>query len=201
MSSSSFARGALVGLGLGLLIAAGVSARADDHGVRIVIDRALVSDTLDSVLGEIDQIDHIADRGDKRLASKIHQRVSLARDEVKALAREVDQAPLAGDDARRPPRGMPPVMSDDKLKEFLGRLDNAIGSDDKMGLIRAAAASFFFTCDQVGVLVDALAFSQNKVDAAALLFPRVVDPENFDRVFDHIPSSSSREELHKRIGR
>jgi hypothetical protein len=52
-------------------------------------------------------------------------------------------------------------------------------SSDKLGLIRSAVdGGAFFSCAQVGDLVDALDMSSDKVEVVQLTRTRIVDPKN-----------------------
>lgn len=69
---------------------------------------------------------------------------------------------------------------------------------DRLGVVRSAAAGCWFTTAQVIRLVRAVSFADARVEVAATLYPRVVDPERWYLVYDDIPFSSSREALRRR---
>jgi len=67
----------------------------------------------------------------------------------------------------------------DNLKEQLNRMPK---DKDRIRLVTAAADSFKFNCAQVKQLVDVQHFGEAKNQTAILLHPKIVDPENFDKV-------------------
>ena len=70
---------------------------------------------------------------------------------------------------------------------------------DKLRVLRAAAASHHFTTAQVRRLVKRLAFGADRVEAIALLKPRLVDPERFHTLYALLPHASDREALEARL--
>ncbi len=66
---------------------------------------------------------------------------------------------------------------------------------DKLHTLEKAGARLHFTTDQLLGLLDGLDFGADKVRAAALLHPRLVDPQDFDRVYEVLDFDSDREAL------
>lgn len=66
---------------------------------------------------------------------------------------------------------------------------------DKVNLIKVAARSNRFTSDQVKILMDSLAFDNDRVEVACTLYPHVVDRQNWFKIFDSLKFSSSRHRI------
>jgi hypothetical protein len=78
----------------------------------------------------------------------------------------------------RLPSTMAGAMPDASHRQLLVAIDAASFSDDKLSLIRAAAASNNFTISQTAAILEKLSFSSDQLEALALLRPRIVDPQN-----------------------
>lgn len=74
-------------------------------------------------------------------------------------------------------------------------------SDGKLALLRSAAADRWFSADQVRQLVQGLSFGSDKVEAAAILYPRVADIQNWYLVYDAFDYDSDKQALRERVGR
>ncbi|MCO4770216.1 MAG: DUF4476 domain-containing protein [Deltaproteobacteria bacterium] len=72
--------------------------------------------------------------------------------------------------------------------------------DDKMRMLRDVANYRFFDVGQTKRLVSLFTFSDAKVDAAAFLHSRIVDPENFYLVYSSLTFPSDKEALRRRVG-
>ncbi len=72
--------------------------------------------------------------------------------------------------------------------------------DGKVAVLRAAAAGNWFTTDQVIELLPLFAFSDDRVEAAVVLYPRVLDPENWFRVYGAFDFDSDKDEVRRRLG-
>ncbi len=90
-------------------------------------------------------------------------------------------------------------MPEDKFQELLNMLQKEAFESGKLEIVRTAAKDNFFTSEQVKRIMETFQFDDYKVKAAKILYPRVVDRENFFVVFSTLTYSSSREELRKWI--
>lgn len=74
-------------------------------------------------------------------------------------------------------------------------------SSDKLGVIRSAVdGGAFFSCAQVGQLVDALDMSSDKVQVVELTRARLVDPNNGFTLLKRFTFSSDKEKVRKLLG-
>ena len=49
--------------------------------------------------------------------------------------------------------------------------------------------------------MDQISFDDGKIDAAAAMWPRLVDPENSFVIFNKLGFDSSKDKLRKRVGK
>ena len=89
-----------------------------------------------------------------------------------------------------------PIRNED-LKVFLTSLENASFGDAKVAMLEELVRSNWFTVEQVGMIVDKLAFGENKVEAILILYSHVVDKENAYRLYEFVTFSDDRELLKK----
>jgi hypothetical protein len=68
-------------------------------------------------------------------------------------------------------------------------------SRDKIALVEKASSRLHFNVEQVVGLLDELDFGSDKVEAAAILHPKLVDPQDFDQVYDALPFDTDRQAL------
>ena len=93
------------------------------------------------------------------------------------------------------------ILSPRSLLEVKAALDDAPFSDDKMAIIRDVARGWLLTTRQAMELADGVTFSSDRLEALALMYPSVVDPENFYKAYELLPFSDDRAELRRRTGR
>ena len=92
-----------------------------------------------------------------------------------------------------PPVG-PQPLDDQAFGSLLKAVDDAPFSDDQLGILKIAASGYF-TCAQVGELIDQISFSADKVEAVQILRPHIVDPENAYTLNEHLSFSDDRRKV------
>jgi len=90
-------------------------------------------------------------------------------------------------------------MPQDKFQKLLDMLRKEAFESSKLDIVRTAAKDNFFTSEQVKEIMETFKFDENRIKVAKILYPRVVDRENFFIVYSALTYSSSREELRKWI--
>ena len=101
----------------------------------------------------------------------------------------------------RPPvvRTAPVALCDQEFDGLVWSIQRARWSGERVAMIRDAARHSRFTSAQVVALVELVAFSSQRVEAAAALYPSVVDPWSFHAVYDCIPFWGDRDDLRRRV--
>ncbi|MCS6914110.1 MAG: DUF4476 domain-containing protein [Myxococcales bacterium] len=110
-----------------------------------------------------------------------------------------------------PPAPMPPPrssplgaglpMSEDRFAHLLHQVRSATFERAQLNLLRDAVRSgSWFTCRQIVAIMGLLSFDHTKVEAAALLYPRAVDPQNVADLLSALTFESHRQQLRQRLG-
>jgi hypothetical protein len=94
----------------------------------------------------------------------------------------------------------PMYLGDQALADMLYQLDRATFSSDKMNIIGHVAARYTLSTHAAKRMVRQLTFSNDRVEALEMLYPRVHDKENWYRVYDLLTFSSDRDRLRSRCG-
>jgi hypothetical protein len=92
-----------------------------------------------------------------------------------------------------PPVG-PQPLDDQSFNNLVKAVDDAPFSDDQLGLLKIASSGYF-TCAQVGALIDQISFSADKVEAVQILRPHIVDPQNAYLLNEHLSFSDDRRKV------
>lgn len=197
MSTRSIRGLHLFGVVLILLAVAvpGVAEHVHGHGGNGVghLLRAVNEDL--SVLEELNARNrnpHLRQRTEQRL---VHLRQHLQ--ELESILRHA--SPSGPQHGHRADVGPMPMEPDD-FERFLAELRKLPFPAGRIALVRDVARVGFFTTVQVVAVVDAMAHGSDKVEVAAILHARVIDPQNFYLVYSHIPFESGRQQLRARIG-
>jgi hypothetical protein len=74
-------------------------------------------------------------------------------------------------------------------------------SRSKLELLRDVSIDRWYSSSQVRRMLDEFKFDNDKVEAAVVMHPRVVDLQNWFKVHDAFTFDSSKDELRQRVGR
>lgn len=186
----------------------------------VVIDRAAMQTQLDALTGDLAtferMLDLVRDRRERKALgdqlAAIGERIAVLRTELRAGAParfdrddRRDRRDRRDDRAERRHVGhghhahKPQAATGAQLAALSESLRQASFRNDKMRVLRLAAPQHYFTSDQVRQLVEHFSFSSDKVEAIAMLHPRLVDPENTHTLFGLLPHASDRRKLEERI--
>lgn len=90
------------------------------------------------------------------------------------------------------------AMPSSDFQLLKNQVDDASFSSDKQSIIEMAIQRSTFTCDQIKVLLSAISFESDQLNALRTLAPKIEDPERSFIILDAFTFSSSKEEA-KRI--
>lgn len=186
----------------------------------VVIDRAALQNHLDALTADLATFERMLDLvRDRRERKALGDQLAAMGDRIAVLRTELRAgAPARFDrDDRRDRRDRreeraerrheghehhmekPQAATGAQLAALSESLRQASFRNDKMRVLRLAAPQYYFTTDQVRQLVEHFSFSSDKVEAIAMLHPRLVDPENTHTLFGLLPHASDRRKLEERI--
>ncbi len=117
-----------------------------------------------------------------------------------------------GDDERRtadppaqvtpPPPPPPQALSHERFEQFEARIRQATFAKAQLAAVRdEVSAGALFNCQQVIAVMKIVTFAEPQVEAATLMWPRVVDPQNLPTVLASLTFESQRDKLRKALGR
>ena len=92
----------------------------------------------------------------------------------------------------------PRVVSSSELTQIERSIDRESFSDDQLAVLRSASRGRHFTSSQVIRLMNGFSFDDDKVEAAVILFPRVIDQQNWYTVYGGLTFSSDKTALRRR---
>ncbi len=91
------------------------------------------------------------------------------------------------------------AMSDSEFQRLLTNVKNESFADDMTSVVRVAAKSKYFTCNQLTQLVDAFSFADEKIDIVRIVYPKVVDKGNAHNILGAFTYSDDKKEVEQII--
>jgi len=86
--------------------------------------------------------------------------------------------------------------------EELSRIRDAVASEnfsaEQFAVLNSASNGRKFTTAQVNTLMQLFNFSDDRIEVAVMLYPQVVDPQNWYTVYGALTFSSDKDELRQR---
>jgi len=90
-------------------------------------------------------------------------------------------------------------MAAEPFANFLIMLEEESFSDDQLLFLREVARKNFFVTAQLARILDVFSFSEDKLEAARIVLPRLLDPGNAFMLRDKFTFESDKEEFMKII--
>ncbi len=116
--------------------------------------------------------------------------------------------PPAGWTDGRPVTGggddMPPfraAMGRRRFAALLRQLEDADFTSERKAVLASAAGGYYFTCEQLGRILDVMEFSSERMDAIKIVAPRLVDPQNSFQVLGHLEFESEKQQARRILAR
>jgi len=179
------------------LIFASSLALADDRS-ELCGDKARIRDILGDareVVAEMRgmaaaQSDYIARREMTRKADKLKRLMERLRAELKVADMEPSPAPVAEQVAPMPA---------DRFEALLKALGAEAFSKGKIRVVRQAAGHNHFSVAQVKRVMRQFSFADGKVQAAAAMHPKLIDPENFFEAYKELSFEADKNKLREAV--
>jgi hypothetical protein len=99
----------------------------------------------------------------------------------------------------KPHNAMLQPMPAADFNALLSKINAESFSDDQMRVLRTAVNNYNFSCDQIIRLIGAFTYSEDKLDALRLTYPKVTDPKNNFNIIDAFTYSSDKEDAEQII--
>ncbi|MFZ5470333.1 MAG: DUF4476 domain-containing protein [Myxococcota bacterium] len=102
-----------------------------------------------------------------------------------------------------PPPAAPAVypMGDGDFASLCEAIEDEGFAEQKVGVLRTAADSAYFTTAQVGKLVDLMAFSEQKVEVVAITKDKLVDRQNAFQLYKRFSFSEDKDKVKRLLGK
>lgn len=136
----------------------------------------------------------------------VRGRSVLMRRILEARDRVIDAMDRLEYRGRQRPPGPPVVvpvgpgpMDPQRFAGLVQDLRNLSFSSEQLDLLRDVARHQWFLTDQVRQVMQVFSFDSEKVEAAAVLYPKVLDRQNFYQVYADFTFDSDRQKLRQRV--
>jgi hypothetical protein len=168
-------------------------------GTPVVMDR-------DALMQQLARINEklAAATGKAKKDKPLQKLLEESRAELKEVARQVTNAPLARVEPQRPPQPPPPPqpavqpITEAMLRSLVVAVRNEPFAEDQLDVLGQAAPTQYFLVNQTQQLLRVFTFSKDRLKAMRLLRPRLLDMENSYKLYESFEFSNDKEEL-KRI--
>lgn len=159
---------------------------------RVVIDRRPLLERVERLRDDLVVVDeHLPGR-----QTAAHEALDRMRSELRALRVALREAPPAPAPAAGEPRA---VLSEADFAALRESFRSATFTKPQIEVVRQSARHAWFSTDQVVLLLGDAFNDDVRIEAAALLYPRVTDPRRFHLVVDAMDFQGSKEKLRARL--
>lgn len=87
----------------------------------------------------------------------------------------------------------PTQMSGAQFARLVSAIEEQSFSAQKLDVLRTAASDAWFTCDQVGEVIELFTFGKDKVEAVGVVRDRIVDRQNAFTLYERFTFSNEKE--------
>lgn len=87
----------------------------------------------------------------------------------------------------------PKPMPDSDFSNLISKIKGESFSDNQMRVLRTAAKNYNFSCGQIIRVLDCFTFSEDKITALGITYPKVTDPKNNFNILDSFTYSADKE--------
>jgi hypothetical protein len=143
----------------------------------------------------------LADEAEDKTERKTLRAQAVTLEQSVAATYKVLDALAARDEEKPAKPAKPQPMRSAEFGQLVDAIRSASFDDDKVGVVRLAAQNNWFLASQGAAVMDLISFDDGKIDAAAAMWPRITDPENYFVMMNKLSFDSSKEKLRKRVSR
>ncbi len=86
-------------------------------------------------------------------------------------------------------------MSENSFSKLLESIKSESFEDTKIEILESAASDNYFTCEQLINILKLFSFEDNKIKACKIVYPKLVDKENFHSVYSSFTFSDSKKKI------
>ena len=92
------------------------------------------------------------------------------------------------------------VLSQEDMDKWIDKIEKEFQEREKLKKLNTLAQSKFFTASQAKEFVKLFSFNDDQKKACLVLYPRLVDKENYDEMLDALSFSLSKDDVEKQLG-
>jgi hypothetical protein len=144
----------------------------------------------------VEAADEADDKAERR---SLRAQATVIDQQLAAVRRQIDDAAAADSKPQQPAK--PVAMSVDAFRAFLLAIHGGNFDKDKLQIVVQAAQTNWFTAGQIGLVMDLFDFGAGKVDAAAAMWPHMVDPENSFTIYGKLEFQGDKDKLRRKVTR
>lgn len=159
----------------------------------------LALDELDGSIAAIERMKSSRQK-DRALRRAIAARALLA-DGLDGLSGRIGPVPRPHHEPPVMVPAAPSPMDPARFDDLLRRLGELTFSKDQMNYLSDVAREHYFTTEQVRRVMRVFSFDSEKVKAAVVMYPSVLDRKDFYRAQDELTFESDRERLRAEVRR
>ena len=93
-----------------------------------------------------------------------------------------------------------PLLSQDEFDKWIDKIRQEFPEREKLKKLTVLAQSKFFTASQAREFVKLFSFADDQKSACVLLYPKLVDKENYDDMLDGLTFSLHKKDVEKAMG-
>lgn len=155
---------------------------------------------LHSLQHELNAMERLADQLPAcSIRDELLRKIESSRRLGRKIARTSDGLVALAESGPAPAMFVPQAMSEDDFRRISAALQPEWWDESRYELLVDVAQNRLFSSRQVARIMGLFSFGDSKVDAAAFLYDRVVDPQDFYTVYDQLTFRSEKEDLRRRI--
>ncbi|NUN12353.1 MAG: DUF4476 domain-containing protein, partial [Myxococcales bacterium] len=166
--------------------------RFEVAGINAIVDNPVDDDERRSIQNRL----HVIDGETRRLERLIQRYLEVTMDAAPTpvmVQLPVEPQPVLIVQEPTPPSPLPMPAGD--FAEMIGQMRNASFSSDQMTILQTAIGGHYLNTDQASAIIGVFSFSSDKLAAAEIAVPRLIDPNQAFHLLKLMDFSSDKDKL------
>lgn len=101
---------------------------------------------------------------------------------------------------KRPIPAVPAAIDSESFSSLIQSLHSATFDKNKISVLASTVNRIYFTSNQAAQIIRKMDFSAGQADAAVMLYPRVLDKQNWHVIYNSVDFESTKETIRQRVG-
>lgn len=86
------------------------------------------------------------------------------------------------------------ILDENSFQKNLKKFINESFSNSKMSVLENIVKFYFLSCNQAKQFIESLTFKKDKINAFSILYPYLIDPQNFEEILESMTFDSEKKE-------